>query len=140
MKNALLVAFGFLSLSIGVVGIFFPVLPTTPFVLVSAGCFLKGSTRLYRWLTGHRTLGPYIDNWCRYRAVTKKSKIVSIVVLWAVLSSTVAFGSFPVWMRFGLVFVGIAVTVHLALLKTLTAEMMQDCNSKECEHGKKVDK
>jgi uncharacterized membrane protein YbaN (DUF454 family) len=119
MKNALLVLIGFISLSLGVVGIFLPVLPTTPFVLLSAGCFMRGSNRLYRWLTGNRILGPYIDAWCRYRAVTKKSKIVSIAVLWAVMLCTIAFGVSSLWIRLGLVGVAVAVTIHLALLKTM---------------------
>ena len=119
MKNALLVVIGFISLSLGLVGIFLPVLPTTPFVLLSAGCFMKSSNRLYCWLTGHRTIGPYIDAWCRYRAVTVKSKIVSIVVLWSVMLCTIAFGVSSPWMRLGLVVIAVAVTIHLVLLKTL---------------------
>jgi uncharacterized membrane protein YbaN (DUF454 family) len=126
MKNVLFVAIGIIALSVGVIGIFLPVLPTTPFILVSAGCFMKSSRRLYRWLTGHKILGPYIDNWCKYRAITKQSKIVSIAVLWCVMISTVAFGVQSVWMRIGLVVIAAAVTVHLALLRTLTPEMMDN--------------
>ncbi len=125
MKNLLLIAAGFTALSAGVIGIFLPVLPTTPFFLLAAGCFMKSSDRLYRWLTGHKKFGPYIDNYVKYHAVSKESKIVSIIVLWAVMLSTIVFGITQLWLRVLLVCIAAGVTVHLALLKTLTPEMIE---------------
>ncbi len=125
MKNWLLIAAGFTSLSAGVIGIFVPVLPTTPFFLLAAGCFMKSSDRLYRWLTGHKKFGPYIDNYVKYRAVSKQSKVVSIMVLWTVMLSTIVFGITQLWLKALLVCIAGGVTVHLVLLKTLTPEMME---------------
>jgi len=125
MKNWLLIAAGFTSLSAGVIGIFVPVLPTTPFFLLAAGCFMKSSDRLYRWLTGHKKFGPYIDNYVKYRAVSKQSKVISILVLWSVMLSTILFGITQLWLKALLVGIAGGVTVHLVLLKTLTPEMME---------------
>ena len=126
MKNWLLIAAGFMSLSAGVIGIFLPVLPTTPFFLLAAACFMKSSDKLYRWLTGHKKFGPYIDNYVKYRAVSRRSKIVSIILLWAVMLSTIVFGISHVWLKVLLVCIATGVTVHLALLKTLTPEMIEE--------------
>ena len=60
MLNKLLIVVGTLSLVLGIVGVFVPLLPTTPFLLLAAACYARGSERLYRWLVGHRYLGQYI--------------------------------------------------------------------------------
>lgn len=125
MKKYLLIAAGVTSLSAGVVGIFVPVLPTTPFLLLAAACFLRSSRRLYDWLTGHRILGPYISNYLTYRAVTRRSKIISITLLWLVLGSSIVFAVNLWWVRLILAAVGCGVTVHLATMRTLTAEMLE---------------
>lgn len=126
MKNWLLIAAGFTSLSAGVIGIFVPVLPTTPFFLLAAGCFMKSSDKLYRWLTSHKKFGPYIDNYMKHGAVSKRSKVVSILILWTVMLSTIVFGITHLWLKALLVCIAAGVTIHLVLLKTLTPEMMEE--------------
>lgn len=126
LAKPLLFAAGVVSLSAGVVGVFLPILPTTPFLLLAAACFLRSSRRLYTWITRQKILGPYIENWTRYRAITLPAKIASIAVLWAVLVSTILFALDSTFMRVLLVLVGIGVTVHLLLLKTLTRRMLEE--------------
>lgn len=125
LAKPLLFAAGIVSLSAGVVGVFLPILPTTPFLLLAAACFLRSSRRLYTWITRQKILGPYIENWTRYRAITLPAKIASIAVLWAVLVSTILFALSSPFMRVLLVLVGIGVTVHLLFLKTLTRDMRE---------------
>ena len=60
---------GFLSLALGVAGIFLPVLPTTPFLLLSAALFFRSSPRAYQWLLNHKLLGPYIRDFRESRAI-----------------------------------------------------------------------
>jgi len=124
MKKYLLISAGFASLSLGVLGIFLPVLPTTPFLLLSAAFFLKSSKSLYNRLTGHKILGGYIKNYLKYRAVTLKSKIISIITLWAVIGMTVIFFTSNLWLRIALIIIAMSVTAHLIKLKTLTKEMI----------------
>ena len=66
--RALWLSAGLVALLLGVVGIFLPLLPTTPFVLLAAACFSRGSTRCERWLLSHRTFGPMVRDWRRHRA------------------------------------------------------------------------
>lgn len=132
MKKYLLLAAGVTSLSAGVVGCFVPVLPTTPFLLLAAACFLRSSRRLFKWLIGHRYLGTYISNYLTYRAVTRKAKIISITLLWLVLGSSILFAVQVWWVRLILVGVGCGVTIHLAIMRTLTAEMIAASRRNTC--------
>ena len=59
----LLLAIGWLSVALGVIGIFLPVLPTTPFLLLAAACFVRSSRRFYIWLVTHPHLGPWIRDY-----------------------------------------------------------------------------
>ncbi|AMG32103.2 DUF454 domain-containing protein [Grimontia hollisae] len=73
-KRLLLLAMGWLSVFLGVIGIFLPLLPTTPFLLLASACFMRGSPRIAKWLHGHPTFGPVINNWQQHRAIDKKVK------------------------------------------------------------------
>jgi len=113
-----LITAGILALSAGIIGIFLPILPTTPFLLLAAYCFLKSSESLYRWLIHHRLFGKYIENYIKYRAIPLKSKVVSIVLLWGViLTSIFVLNDLLTTIILGLVACG--VSIHLLLLKTL---------------------
>ncbi len=80
---------GLISLVLGVIGIFLPLLPTTPFVLLSAFCFSRGSQKLHDWLLAHPRLGPPILEWRDHGAISKKAKwlaaiamILAFVIAW----------------------------------------------------------
>ncbi|MBN2557837.1 MAG: YbaN family protein [Clostridia bacterium] len=114
----LMITAGSLSLLLGTAGIFLPVLPTTPFLLLSAFFYLKSSDGLYAWLTGNRFLGPYISNYMKYKAIKKRAKIASISFLWIFLAvSMVLIDSIWTWILLPLV--GTAVSIHISLIKTL---------------------
>ncbi|MCD2341801.1 YbaN family protein [Ideonella azotifigens] len=72
---------GGLSLLLGVIGIFLPLLPTTPFVLLAAWCFSKGSERWEHWLVTHRHLGPIVRDWRATRAVPLRAKQLATVMM-----------------------------------------------------------
>ena len=126
MKKILLIIGGSISLALGVIGIFLPLLPTTCFLLLAAGCYVKSSEKLYNWLINHRILGLYIKSYIRHRAISKKTKIFSISLLWVTIMSSAIFFVSLVWVRILLVAIAVGVTIHLLMLKTLTREMMEE--------------
>ena len=85
VKRIVLIVAGLVSLALGAIGIFVPLLPTTPLVLLAAFCFANSSERLHQWLLEHNVFGPLIDNWRRYGAISRNAKIVSVLSMAAVL-------------------------------------------------------
>lgn len=73
----LLQAFGLLFLLLGVVGIFVPLLPTTPFVLLAAWCFARSSQAFHQWLLDHKTFGPAIAAWRSRGAIPVRAKWIA---------------------------------------------------------------
>ena len=115
---------GVVVLGIGIIGIFVPLLPTTPFLLLAAACFVRSSERLYDWLIHHKWFGTYIRHYREHRAITLRAKIVTIAMLWSVIGYT-AFGVVTTWgVRALLGVIAVGVTLHLLHLKTLTREMV----------------
>jgi len=118
LKRRLLVATGFICVGIGVVGVVVPLLPTTPFLLLAAYCFLRGSPRWHAWLLGNRVFGRYIHDYLMYRAVPRRTKIGALAVLWACLG--VSAGLVHVWyVALLLAVTGVGVTIHILRLRTL---------------------
>lgn len=119
-KRLIYITIGLISLGLGVIGIFLPILPTTPFLLLSAWCFAKSSKRLYDWLHTNRLFGEYLRRYRAGEGITLKSKIFVITLLWATLSFS-AFYAVPdrLWhVKIFLGVVGIAVTTHLLWIPT----------------------
>ncbi len=123
VRRGVLVTAGLLSVALGVAGIFLPLLPTTPFLLLAAACFVRSSERLYRWLLEHRWLGPYLRNYREHRALPLRAKVVTLLLLWA----SVAWGTFAVlehWaLRVPMLLVSAGVTVFVLRLKTLPRDV-----------------
>lgn len=78
----LLLGIGLLSLILGVVGIFVPLLPTTPFLLLSAACFMRSSRRFHTWLVIHPHLGPWIRDYLDGEGIPLKGKVYAIGLMW----------------------------------------------------------
>ncbi|QVM90038.1 YbaN family protein [Pseudomonas entomophila] len=82
----LLLAIGWLSVALGVAGIFLPVLPTTPFLLLAAACFARSSPRFHDWLVNHPRLGPWIRDYLSGEGIPLKGKVYAIGLMWASIS------------------------------------------------------
>lgn len=81
---------GLLAFGLGVVGVFLPLLPTTPFMLLAAWCFARGSERLHDWLLSHPRFGPLIENWQRHGAIPRRVKYYAVISM--ALSFVIAAG------------------------------------------------
>jgi len=77
---------GWVSLVVGLIGVVVPLLPTTPFILLAAFCFQRGSERLHRWLTHHPRFGPLITDWRERGAIPRTAKRNAMIALVAVLA------------------------------------------------------
>ncbi|MGQ0643890.1 MAG: YbaN family protein [Elusimicrobiota bacterium] len=126
MYKGLLIFAGVISLGLGVLGMFLPLLPTTPFLLLSASCFGRSSPRLHRWLLSHPWFGSYVENYKDHRAIPLKAKILGLAVLWATMGYSAIFFMDRKVVVAVLLLVGIAVSAHILRLKTLTSKMPGD--------------
>ena len=124
LRRLLLIAGGIVAVVLSVIGIFVPLLPTTPLLLLAAACFVRSSDRLYTWLIQNKWFGPYIRHYREYRAVTLRTKVVTVVLLWAAMGYTVVRVAHAWWLRVLLGMIALGVTVHVLRLKTLTREML----------------
>ncbi len=118
----LYIALGGLSLGLGIAGIFLPVLPTTPFLLLTAALWLRGSPRLHDRLMAHPRLGPYIRNFRQTRALPLRVKIVSVSMLWATILASAFLVIDAWWLRGLLICIAAAVTCHILSFRTLKNE------------------
>lgn len=117
LVRAFFFAVGSISLALGVVGIVLPVLPTTPFLLLSLACYCRSSERMTRWILNNKYFGDYIRRYKEGKGIPMKTKITAITILWA----TIAVSSFLLQIliiQIVLLIVAVAVTVHLAKLPT----------------------
>ena len=114
---------GSVSLVLGITGIFLPVLPTTPFLLLSAAMYMRSSQRLYNWLMSHKHLGAYISNFREYKALPLRVKIVSVTMVWATLLYCAVFVAKEWWMSAMFIAIATGVTIHILSYKTLKKRM-----------------
>ncbi len=84
-RRWLLIVIGTTSVGVGIVGIFLPLLPTTPFLLIAAACYVRSSPRLHDWLLTNRWTGKYIQNFREGRGMPLRAKVTVIALLWATL-------------------------------------------------------
>lgn len=107
---------GLLFLGIGGLGVVLPLLPTTPFVLLAAGCFARSSPRLHRWLLDSQLFGPILRDWEQHRCVPRRAKVVALVTMLGVGGSSILFAVPPGWPRWaGLALVTVGCGVLLSL-------------------------
>ena len=104
----------------GILGIFLPLLPTTPFLLLTAALYMRGSRRMYGWLLTNRYLGHYVTNYRDKRAMTRNTKIVSLSLLWASMLLCIFVVVDPVWVKVMLATILAAVTIHILSVRTIT--------------------
>lgn len=123
--RALLWAAGYLCVGLAIAGVFLPVLPTTPFLLLASACFVKSSPASQKWLIEHRLTGPFLKDWQQHRAVRRSVKRTAFLTVLAVMSLTLWL-SRSVWLvqAVTLGFCGIGLTV-IARLPVIPAPALE---------------
>jgi uncharacterized protein len=122
MRNKLWIIGGSICVGLGIVGIFLPVLPTTPFLLLAAFCYGRGSERFYHWLVNRSRLGSYIRDYREGRGLPLMQKLLTIALLWLTMGFTIGFVATTWWLKTLLVLVALVVTLHLIRIKTRRPE------------------
>lgn len=113
-----LTIFGLISLGLAILGIFLPVLPTTPLLLLSAALFLRSNRGLYDWLMNHPKLGPYIKNFLEHKTIPLHIKIIAITTLWLTLLYCAIFVAEHWAFRAFFILIATGVTIHILSYKT----------------------
>lgn len=119
--RGLLIAAGWLSVALGVIGIFLPVLPTTPFLLLAAACFARSSEHFYRWLVHHPRLGPWIRDYLNGDGIPLRGKVYALALMW----TSILFSCWLVplvWARVGMLGSAVLVSLYILRQKTLVRQ------------------
>jgi hypothetical protein len=111
-----LIAVGMCSTALGVIGIFMPLLPTVPLLLLAAACFARSSERFHSWLLEHRHLGPMIRDYLDGRGIPLRAKVSAIGLVWIAITLSVFFFDSLPWIRILLIVIGLCLTVYLIQL------------------------
>ncbi|MBN4074676.1 YbaN family protein [bacterium AH-315-E09] len=117
LKKIALIFAGTLSLTLAIVGIFIPLLPTTPLLLLASFCYIRSSKRLYNWLINHKWFGTYIYNYMTYGAIHSRTKTRALILLWFSLVISMIIVDRLV-LTLLLAVVGVTVSIHILSLKT----------------------
>lgn len=120
----LLLTVGWISVVLGVIGIFLPLLPTTPFLLLAAACFARTSDRFYQWLVGHPHLGKYVTAYIDGKGIPMKAKCYTILLIWSMMTLSAWLVTPPIWAIASMYLIALCVSIYLLRMPTL--EIKQD--------------
>ena len=109
---------GTIFLGLGIIGIFLPILPTTPFLLLAAACYARGSKRFYDWLMNNKLFGNYIKNYYEGKGIPLKVKIFAISLLWITILFSAFFVIDNYLVELILIMIAVVVTIHILTIKT----------------------
>ena len=109
---------GFVSIALAIIGIFLPVLPTVPFLLLASGCFARSSERFYAWMLDHTHLGPMIRPYLKGGGIPRATKLKAIALIWASIAISVLFLLEILWVQVFLLVIALGVTIYLLYLPT----------------------
>ena len=122
LSRLLLIGAGTICVALGVLGIFVPLLPTTPFLLLAGVCYARSSPRLLHWLHHNRWFGRYIRNYREGRGIPLREKILTLAALWLTIGISIAFFVPLLWVKALLALIAAGVTIHLLRVKTFRHE------------------
>ena len=119
LTRGILIIAGFVFTGLGLIGIFLPLLPTTPFLLLAVACFARSSKRHHSWLMDNKWFGSFIKDYHEKRGIKLRVKIIAISLLWISISYSVLFMVGNLFVSIIMVLIALGVTVFLIDLRTL---------------------
>ena len=122
---------GTISVGLAFLGVLLPLLPTTPFLLLAAACYIRSSEKFYSWLIYHKWFGNYIRNYREGRGIPLTTKIIAIALIWLTISYSVFFIVPLLFVKISLLLIAIGVTIYLLRIKTLKKENSTTIQSEE---------
>jgi uncharacterized membrane protein YbaN (DUF454 family) len=122
--RVLLMVAGTICLTLGAIGVFLPILPATPFLLLAAACYMRSSERLHKWLISNRWFGEYIKNYQEGRGIPVRTKVIALSTLWIAIGySTFFVVDEFLFAQIALLLIAIGVTVHLVRLPNFKKQL-----------------
>jgi hypothetical protein len=118
ITSILLVLCGTACVGLGFLGMFLPILPTTPFLLLAAACYARSSRSFYRWLLANRWCGEYIENYRTGKGIALRHKVCAIALLWPTMGYSMWIVMPRWWLALLLAAIAIGVTIHLVTIRT----------------------
>lgn len=113
LLRGLLISVGLLCTGLGVIGIFVPLLPTTPFLLLATACFARSSNRFHTWLIEHNHLGPLVRGYLEGTGIPLRAKQTAITLVWLTLPPSALLLVPPIWAKFILILLALAITWYI---------------------------
>ncbi len=110
---------GSISLALGIIGIFLPLLPTTPFLLLTAACYARGSERLHNWLLNNKLFGKYIRNYREGKGIPARSKVLALTLLWLTIGFSIFYVIPILIVQIILLAIATLVSIYIISLPTL---------------------
>ena len=115
--KVLLISIGTFFVGVGIVGIFVPILPTTPFLLIAAALYARSSKKFYNWLINNKIFGRFIKNYRAGKGIPLKIKIIAVTALWITIGYSAIFAVDIFWVRIMLVIIAAGVTIHIIRIR-----------------------
>jgi len=107
LQSRLLIAFGWLFITLGAIGAVVPILPTTPFLIVALALFSRSSPRFHRMLLENKWFGPSLRQWEETRSLSRRTKYTAVTTILLVFSTSIAVLSGKPWYQLGLAALGV---------------------------------
>jgi uncharacterized protein len=117
--KVILITIGTLSITLGVIGIVVPLLPTTPLILLGAACYVKASDELYQKLIRNKWLGSYIKDFREKNGITLKNKVLSLSLMWISILGTILIFEVNFWLAAVLIVIAVTVSAYILSFDTI---------------------
>lgn len=132
--RVILVVLGTVFVVTGVIGIFLPILPTTPFMLLAAWCYARSSTRFYNWIMNNKVFGPIIREWRQHRSIPRRAKTTALILMPSTFGVSIIFFVPIFWVQIMLAAMCIGMMVFMWQIPVREVDFNADTESNNKSH------